>query len=81
MLEFLLWVALLALVLVALNFGLQRLARPDKGHERIAGCCGMALPGELLRPDPLPGTSDVTTSSDRAENVQVENSGDEYHEL
>ena len=35
--------------LVALNFGLQRLARPDQGAARIAGCCGMALPEELLR--------------------------------
>ncbi len=43
--------AALAIALVALNVGLQRLARPDKGNERIAGCCGMALPEELLRPE------------------------------
>ncbi len=81
MLDFLLWVAPLAVLLVALNFGLQRLARPDKGNERIAGCCGMALPEELLRPAPEPDTTGVTSSSDRAENVQVENSGEDYHEL
>lgn len=34
----------IALALVALNFGLQRLARPDKGNDSAAGCCGMALP-------------------------------------
>lgn len=53
-LEAVAWVILLAVVaaaLVALNRGLQRLARPDKGDERIAGCCGMALPEELLRSD------------------------------
>ena len=39
----------IALVLVALNFGLQRLARPDKGNDSIAGCCGMALPAEITQ--------------------------------
>lgn len=49
--EIFLGLAIVAVALVALNFGLQRLARPDKGNERIAGCCGMALPEELLRAD------------------------------
>jgi hypothetical protein len=38
----------LALALVALNVVLQRLARPDQGNERIAGCCGMALPKQIM---------------------------------
>jgi hypothetical protein len=39
----------IALTLVALNFALQRLARPDQGNTRIAGCCGMALPNEITK--------------------------------
>lgn len=35
--------------LVALNVVLQRRARPDRGDERIAGCCGMALPAEITQ--------------------------------
>jgi hypothetical protein len=48
-LEIILGFAIVAVALVALNFGLQRLARPDKAYERIVGCCGMALPEEMLR--------------------------------
>jgi hypothetical protein len=36
--------------LVAANVALQRLARPDRGSERIAGCCGMALPSAITDP-------------------------------
>jgi hypothetical protein len=36
--------------LVGANVVLQRLARPDRGSERIAGCCGMALPSEITDP-------------------------------
>ncbi len=36
-----------AIGLAALNVRLQRLAGPDVGIERIAGCCGMALPAEI----------------------------------
>lgn len=36
-----------AIGLAALNAWLQRLARPDVGTERVAGCCGMALPSEI----------------------------------
>lgn len=39
----------IALALVALNFGLQRLARPDKGNDSVAGCCGMALPTDMIQ--------------------------------
>jgi hypothetical protein len=39
-----------SVLLVALNVVLQRLARPDRGTERIAGCCGMALPSEVTTP-------------------------------
>ena len=39
----------IAVVLVALNFALQRVARPDKGNDAIAGCCGMALPNEITK--------------------------------
>jgi hypothetical protein len=41
--------AVAACALVALNVVLQRRARPDRGDERIAGCCGMALPVEITR--------------------------------
>ena len=37
----------IALVLVALNFALQRIIRPEQGNDTIAGCCGMALPKEI----------------------------------
>jgi hypothetical protein len=39
----------IAFALVALNFALQRAARPDKGNDAIAGCCGMALPNEITQ--------------------------------
>lgn len=39
-----------SVLLVALNVALQRLARPDRGTDRIAGCCGMALPSEITTP-------------------------------
>jgi hypothetical protein len=32
-----------ALLLVGANVALQRVARPDRGIDRIAGCCGMAV--------------------------------------
>jgi hypothetical protein len=37
-------------LLVGANVALQRLARPDRGTERIAGCCGMALPAAITDP-------------------------------
>lgn len=37
-----------ALVLVLLNFALQRAVRPDKGNDAIAGC-HMALPNEVTK--------------------------------
>ena len=40
-----------SILLVAVNVALQRLARPDRGTERIAGCCGMALPSEITNRD------------------------------
>jgi hypothetical protein len=39
-----------AILLVAVNVALQRLARPDRGTDRIAGCCGMAVPSDITRP-------------------------------
>jgi hypothetical protein len=39
-----------AVLLVAVNVALQRLARPDRGTERIAGCCGMAVPSDITAP-------------------------------
>ncbi len=48
-LETLLILGGVALALVALNFGLQRVARPDKGNDAVAGCCGMALPNEITQ--------------------------------
>ena len=39
-----------AVLLVALNRALQRLARPDRGADRTAGCCGMAIPSEIATP-------------------------------
>ncbi len=36
-------------LLVAINVALQRLARPDRGTERVAGCCGTALPSDITR--------------------------------
>lgn len=39
-----------AVLLVAVNVALQRLARPDRGTDRIAGCCGMAVPAEITTP-------------------------------
>jgi len=39
-----------AVLLVGANVALQRLARPDRGTERIAGCCGMAVPSAITEP-------------------------------
>jgi len=39
-----------AVALVAVNVALQRLARPDRGTDRIAGCCGMAVPSAITTP-------------------------------
>jgi len=39
-----------AVLLVAVNVALQRLARPDRGTDRIAGCCGMAVPSDISTP-------------------------------
>jgi len=39
-----------AVLLVAVNVALQRLVRPDRGTERIAGCCGMAVPSDISTP-------------------------------
>jgi hypothetical protein len=39
-----------AVLLVGTNVALQRLARPDLAPERIAGCCGMALPAAITNP-------------------------------
>lgn len=39
-----------AVALVAANVVLQRLARPDRGSERIAGCCGMVLSSAITDP-------------------------------
>ena len=39
-----------AVALVGANVALQRLARPDRGSERIAGCCGMAIPSTITDP-------------------------------
>jgi len=39
-----------AILIVAVNVALQRLARPDRGTDRIAGCCGMALPSDITAP-------------------------------
>jgi len=39
-----------AVLLVVVNVVLQRLARPDRGTDRIAGCCGMAVPSDITRP-------------------------------
>jgi hypothetical protein len=39
-----------AVLLVAVNVVLQRLARPDRGTDRIAGCCGMAVPSDITAP-------------------------------
>lgn len=36
-----------AVLLVAVNVALQRLVRPDRGTDRIAGCCGMAVPYDM----------------------------------
>lgn len=47
--ETLLMLGGIALALVVVNFGLQRLARPDKGNDPIAGCCGTALPEEMIQ--------------------------------
>ena len=35
--------------LVALNVVLQGLARPDRGSDALAGCCGMVLPAEITQ--------------------------------
>jgi len=43
-----------AALLVALNVALQRAVRPDRGSDRIAGCCGMALPSDMTRHDEDP---------------------------
>jgi hypothetical protein len=42
-----------AVLLVAVNVGLQRLARPDRGTDRIAGCCGTALASDITTPAPI----------------------------
>lgn len=42
--------ALVAAALVGANVALLRLARPDRGREPVAGCCGMALPAETTAP-------------------------------
>jgi hypothetical protein len=39
-----------AVLLVAVNVALQRLARPDRGTDRIAGCCGTALASDITTP-------------------------------
>jgi hypothetical protein len=39
-----------AVFLVGTNVALQRVASPDRGSERIAGCCGMALPYAITNP-------------------------------
>ena len=39
-----------AILLVAVNVALQRLARPDRGTDRIAGCCGMAVSSDISTP-------------------------------
>lgn len=39
-----------SVLLVGANVALQRLARPDRGTERIAGCCGMAVPSAITDP-------------------------------
>jgi hypothetical protein len=39
-----------AALLVAVNVALQRLARPDRGTDRIAGCCGMAIASDIATP-------------------------------
>jgi hypothetical protein len=39
-----------AVLLVAVNMALQRLARPDRGTDRIAGCCGTALASDITAP-------------------------------
>jgi hypothetical protein len=39
-----------AVLLVGANVALQRLALPDRGVERIAGCCGMAVPSAISDP-------------------------------
>ncbi|MEO8289018.1 MAG: hypothetical protein ABI670_21615 [Chloroflexota bacterium] len=71
-------VAVVALALTALNFGLQRLARPDKGGERIAGCCGMALPEEML------GSGAETllrTALEEYAETESDKQNEVYHEL
>ena len=45
-----------AVLLVAVNAALQRLARPDRGTDRIAGCCGMAVPSDITAPPAHIGT-------------------------
>lgn len=65
--EIFLGFVIVAVALVALNFGLQRLARPDKGNERIAGCCGMALPEELLRTEGSPVAAEAVEATEAAE--------------
>ena len=39
-----------AVLLLAVNVALQRLARPDRGTDRIAGCCGMAISSDITTP-------------------------------
>jgi hypothetical protein len=43
----LLLLAVGAVLLVVANVALLRSARPDRENDRIAGCCGMALPSEI----------------------------------
>lgn len=40
-----------AVLLFGANVALQRLARPDRGVDRIAGCCGMAVPSAITDPE------------------------------
>jgi hypothetical protein len=47
----LLILAIGAVLLFGANVALQRLARPDRGIERIAGCCGMAVPSAITDPE------------------------------
>jgi hypothetical protein len=39
-----------AVLLVWVNVALQRVARPERGTERIAGCCGMAVRSAITEP-------------------------------
>lgn len=91
--EIFLGLAIVAVALVALNFGLQRFARPDKGSKRIAGCCGMALPEELMRGEGAAGAANTAGAANGPgrpqtkirTNISSEDPGEDrredYHEL